>query len=78
MDPVRRDVRPAREVLDALVEHVRPALTDAGDLDRVGDGLRLVLARSGASQQRAAYERTGDMVGVVADLVTRTRASWDR
>lgn len=79
--PARRDVRPAREVLDALVEHVRPALADAGDLDRVDEGLGLVLAHGGASQQRAAYERTdGDdkVGGVVADLVARTRASWDR
>ena len=39
-------------------------------------GWTRVLSRSGATAQRAAYERTGDVSGVVDDLVERTRASW--
>ena len=69
--------RPAREVLDALLDHVRPALYEAGDLDRVERGLAAALGGTGATRQRAAYERTGDVAGVVADLVTRTEASWE-
>ena len=45
----------------------------AGDTDRVNDGLaRLASAGTGARQQRQAFERTGDLHGVVADLVERT------
>ena len=75
--PLRRDLAPAREVLDALADHVADALAEAGDADLVAEGLERVSARSGASQQRAAYERTGEVEGVVDDLIERTRASWD-
>jgi len=75
--PVRREPAPAREVLEALVAHVGDALADAGDAELVSDGLERVTAHSGASLQRAAYERTGDVEGVVDDLIDRTRASWE-
>jgi glutamate---cysteine ligase / carboxylate-amine ligase len=75
--PLRRVPAPAREVLDALADHVAEALAEAGDTDLVAEGLGRVSARSGASRQRAAYERTGDVQGVVDDLIERTRASWD-
>jgi carboxylate-amine ligase len=76
VDPLSRELRPAGEVLDALMAHVYPALEDAGDAETVVDGVRRVLVHSGASAQRAAYERTGDVRGVVDDLIVRTRASW--
>jgi carboxylate-amine ligase len=75
--PVRREPAPAREVLDALADHVAAAVRDAGDADLVAVGLDRVSTRSGASRQRAAYERTGRVEGVVDDLIERTRASWD-
>ena len=75
--PVRREPAPAREVLEALTGHVADALADAGDAELVADGVDRVTAQSGASQQRAAYERTGEAEGVVDDLIERTRASWD-
>jgi carboxylate-amine ligase len=78
VDPGSRELRHARDVLDALVAHVTPALDDADDLDTVTRGIRKVLAHSGASAQRSAYERTGHVIGVVDDLITRTRASWNR
>jgi carboxylate-amine ligase len=78
VDPVSRELRRAREVLDALVAHVGAALEDAGDLDTVTRGIQKVLAHSGASAQRSAYERTGHVIGVVDDLIARTRASWNR
>lgn len=65
-------LRPAREVLEALVAAVRPALEESGDVDRVTDGVERVLAESGASRQRAAFERTGELAAVVRDLVLRT------
>jgi carboxylate-amine ligase len=74
--PGSRELRRAREVLEALVAQVRPALEEAGDLDVVVEGVDRVLSHSGATAQRAAYERTGDVRGVVDDLVQRTRASW--
>ena len=77
VDPVHGELRPAREVLDDLVALVEPALVEAGDLDRVKDGRERVLRATGASRQRAAYERTGEAAGVVDDLIQRTEASWD-
>jgi len=75
--PVERELRPAREVLDALVDHVRPRLETAGDLDRVREGVERVLRSGGATQQRAAYERSGSVEGVVDDLVLRTARTWE-
>ena len=74
--PGDRALRPAGEVLAALVDHVRPALEEAGDLDLARGGLDRAVRESGAARQRAAYERTGDVAGVVDDLVARTEASW--
>ncbi len=74
--PRTRQLCGAREALDGLVSEVRQALEDAGDLEVVSEGINRVLAQGGATAQRAAYERTGDVCGVVDDLVERTRASW--
>lgn len=66
----------AADALHALVDRVGPALAEAGDTDLVADGLsRLAATGTGARRQRAAYERSGDLRGVVADLVDRTRRS---
>jgi carboxylate-amine ligase len=75
--PVAGALRPAREVLEALVEAVRPALAEAGDLGPVTDGVARVLAEGGASRQRAAFERTGELAAVVRDLVARTAGDRD-
>ncbi len=75
--PATGEVEPAADVVAALVDHVRPALETYGDLDLVEDGLQRVLAGTGASHQRAAFERTGSVEGVVDDLVARTGASAD-
>ena len=77
IDPRSHEVRPAREVVAALVDVVRDRLDHAGDTDRVTSGIERVLAGTGASRQRSAYERTGSVQGVVADLLARTAASWD-
>lgn len=72
LDPRTHELRPARAVLTTLVDHVRDRLDAAGDTDRVEAGVERVLAATGAARQRAAYERTGGLEGVVDDLVTRT------
>ena len=76
LHPVHRDLRPVREVVADLVEHVRPRLEASGDLDWVRDGVERVLRGSGATLQRAAFERTGSLEAVVDDLVERTESSW--
>ena len=74
--PVLRGLAPARDVLLAIVGHVRVELEEAGDAGLVDDGVERVLAAGGAERQRAAYERTGDIVGVVDDLVLRSEDVW--
>jgi carboxylate-amine ligase len=66
---------PARAVLDRLTDHVRDALTDAGEYTEVRDLLAGLLDRgNGARRQRSVYERTGNLADVVADVVARTRS----
>ncbi|SCG73618.1 carboxylate-amine ligase [Micromonospora humi] len=68
------ELRPAWELLDRLVDRLRPELDRHGDLDRVTDllgGLRR--HGSGAARQRAVFERTGELVDVVADVARQTR-----
>ena len=51
---------PAWEVVEALREHVRPALEATGDGERVDDGLKRLRADgTGADRQRAAFDRGG-------------------
>lgn len=73
LDPLTSRPRPAIEVLGDLVEHVRPALTEAGDVDLVEERLQQVLVRgNGARRQRAVLEKTYRLTDVVADLARVT------
>lgn len=73
LDPLSGRPRPAREVLSDLVEHLRPALEDYGDLALVEEGLERVLtAGTGATRQRRVLERTGQLTDVVAELARVT------
>ncbi|WP_346538435.1 glutamate--cysteine ligase [Micromonospora sp. DPT] len=74
VDLTNGELRPAWELLDALVERVRPALESHGDLAEV-TGLLGGLRRhgSGAARQRAVFERTGRLEDVVADVARQTR-----
>lgn len=76
LHPATGEPTPAREVLRAVRDELRDLLDEAGDLARVDEGLERVLARGGASWQRAAYERSGSVQDVVSDLVARTEATW--
>ncbi|GMA86885.1 hypothetical protein GCM10025868_21350 [Angustibacter aerolatus] len=65
-------------MLDALVEHVRPALKAAGDETLVDAGVARVLARgTGADRQRAVLRARGGPAAVVHDAVALTAgAPW--
>jgi carboxylate-amine ligase len=65
-----------RDALGELLDHVRPALHDAGDVELVESHLERLLARgSSATQQRRTWESSGSLEAVVDDLVERTAAS---
>jgi len=73
LDPATARPRPAQEVVQQLLEHVRPALRECGDELAVTEALDLVLARgNGADRQRQTWERTGSLADVVADAVRVT------
>ncbi|WP_320067513.1 glutamate--cysteine ligase [Micromonospora sp. RTGN7] len=68
------ELRPAWELLDRLVERLRPELERHGDLAEVTDllgGLRR--HGTGAARQRAVFARTGNLVDVVHDVARQTR-----
>ncbi|HEV7212172.1 MAG TPA: glutamate--cysteine ligase [Blastococcus sp.] len=63
----------AAEVVGALLEHVGPALDDAGDRARVADGVAALLGRgTGADLQRRLHRETGDLRAVVRAAVAAT------
>jgi carboxylate-amine ligase len=57
VDPTSATLRPATEVVHNLVEVVGPALRDAGDYERVADGVtRILVEGNGATIQRAVLQ----------------------
>jgi glutamate---cysteine ligase / carboxylate-amine ligase len=75
LDPRDGSPRPARMVVEWLIRRVRPALEETNDITRVQQSLEGLLARgTGASRQRAAFER-GGLEEVVADLRRRFEGS---
>lgn len=63
----------AADVLTDLLDHVRPALADAGDEGRVSDGIAALLSRgTGADLQRRVHQETGDLTAVVRAAVAAT------
>jgi carboxylate-amine ligase len=70
-----RTGRPATAgaVVTDLVEYVRPALREAGDEQRVADGVAALLRRgTGADLQRQVFRETGDLGAVVRAAVEVT------
>ena len=66
---------PARQVIHALIDHLRPVLADYGELDIVDDLIGAVLSRgSGATAQRQSYRVGGQLTDVVAHAVKATAA----
>ncbi|WP_456556952.1 carboxylate-amine ligase [Blastococcus sp. SYSU D00922] len=71
--PVTGRPAPAADVVGDLLGHVRPALADAGDEQRVTDGLAALLRRgTGADFQRRVHRQTGDLAAVVRAAVAVT------
>ncbi|MCV7419205.1 glutamate--cysteine ligase [Mycobacterium yunnanensis] len=66
-------LRPAADLLHGLVEHVGPALAALGDDEMVRAEVDRVLATgNGATRQRRAWARRGDVADVVAEAATAT------
>ncbi|MFG2086575.1 MULTISPECIES: glutamate--cysteine ligase [unclassified Spirillospora] len=73
--PSTRRAAPAREVVDALLDHLAPALDRSGDLKSVTSMLQDLLERgNGAQVQRAVHARTRDLTAVVTAAADRTVA----
>lgn len=70
---------PAAVAVGALLDHVTPALADAGELGTVRELLHAVQQRgTGSRVQRAVFARSGRLADVVADAVIRTAGSTRR
>jgi glutamate---cysteine ligase / carboxylate-amine ligase len=75
VDPRGARARPAREVVGALLDHVRPALDELGDTERVHAGMDALVRRgTAAERQRAVYARRERLADVVDALAAETRA----
>jgi carboxylate-amine ligase len=73
LDPFTLRPRPAHEVTDQLLDHVRPALKETGDEAQVDSAWQDVKARgTGADFQRQVWEDSGDLAEVVRQSSTRT------
>lgn len=73
LDPFTSRPRLAWDVLDRLVEHIGPALSEAGDVEVVKEGLERIRTRgNGAQLQTRTMERTGQLIDVVAHAVRVT------
>jgi glutamate---cysteine ligase / carboxylate-amine ligase len=73
VDAVTGIAVPAPVRVQQLVDLIEPALRRHGDLDAVESSLQRLLDRgTGATRQRAAYARQGELADVVADLAQVT------
>jgi carboxylate-amine ligase len=63
---------PARSMARGLVEELRPVARDLGCEDELGGVLEMVELGTGAELQRAAFERTGSLEGVMDYLARGT------
>lgn len=71
--PVTGRHAPAAEVLDSLLEHVRPVLVEFGEAEAVTATIGRILRHgTGARLQRAAYARGQDIHDVIADAWAAT------
>lgn len=73
LDPQTHHPRPAREVVESLLEHVGPALRDSGDLVRVEKGIgRIFTSGTGSSTQRRIHDEEGRLDRAVVRLAELT------
>ena len=75
VDPLSRELVPARDAVTTLVSHVREALEATGEVELVHEGVnRLFSNGTGAERQRAAHTRNGSLAAVMRDAIHRTLA----
>jgi carboxylate-amine ligase len=72
LDPLSGDLVRAQALLETLLEHVRPALEEAGDWDAITAILTAAGGRTSADRQRAAFARSGRIADVCALLIDET------
>lgn len=73
LDPQTHRPRPAREVVERLLEHIRPALRDTGDLARVEKGIgRVFTGGTGSSTQHRIHAEEGRLDRTVVRLAELT------
>ncbi|MER7609015.1 glutamate--cysteine ligase [Nocardioides sp. NPDC127503] len=73
LDPRTHRPRPAREVVESLLEHIGPALRDSGDLVRVEKGIgRIFTSGTGSSTQRRIRDEEGRLDRAVVRLAELT------
>lgn len=65
---------PAREAVGHLLEHVRPALADSGDLETVRELLAGLWRRGTGADEQRAWAREGGLPAVVEHAATATLA----
>ncbi|MFE6645626.1 glutamate--cysteine ligase [Nocardioides sp. NPDC057772] len=69
LDPETHKPRPARDVVDRLLDHIGPALRDSGDMARVEQGIDRVFTRgTGSSTQRRVNSEEGRLDRAVVRL----------
>ncbi|NYI78600.1 glutamate--cysteine ligase [Nocardioides panzhihuensis] len=69
LDPRTHRPRPAREVVETLVEHIAPALRETEDLGRVETGVDRIFTRgTGSSTQRRILAEEGQLASAVVRL----------
>ncbi|MBV8979639.1 MAG: glutamate--cysteine ligase [Acidimicrobiia bacterium] len=75
IDVAGRQAAPARDVVDAFLAHLRPALESAGDWQLVAAGVtRMFDQGTGAVRQRKAFSERGRTEDVVDFIVEQTAA----
>lgn len=73
LHPVTHKPDTARHVISALHGHVLDALYEAGDAAYVEESLQRILSNgTGASRQRQAHDRNGQLADVVTDAIKLT------
>jgi carboxylate-amine ligase len=73
INPLTGLPEPAGAVTNVLLEHIRDALTDAGEFATVTGLLNALLSRgNGAAFQHSTYRQAGDLVAVVASAAELT------
>lgn len=75
LDPVRGTPRPAREVVDDLLRHVRDALTDGGDDAAVAELVDDLLSRGSGALHQRRWVRENDNLGAMVLRMAELTAS---